>query len=253
VATFASEERTLRAQIRSLRLRLLAFTVLAAAGAALCLFSLLRLLAAGPSAWWAALALSVLGAAGGSGAAAGARRSLDVLSAGAAGEAATRAVLSRLDDRFTVFCDLWVAARQLDHVVVGPTGVFIIETKNLKGSIEGATHGREIVQRKTGRGGSRYARLHPSPIAQLRTHVHHLEAALRREGLHTRVQGAVYFAHPSARIALEGSDVPVFAAGDGGAARMLEWIARGDASLPKVQQDLALRLLKSAAARRDAR
>ncbi len=62
---------------------------------------------------------------------------------GARGEEAAARVLALLPDAFTVFHGLAATRRgilaqggaDLDHVVVGPTGVFVIETKNWNGSI----------------------------------------------------------------------------------------------------------------------
>ena len=58
---------------------------------------------------------------------------------GAEGERATAAVLAQLPpDEWTVFHDLrWPGRRfaNVDHVVVGPAGVFVIDTKNWSGDI----------------------------------------------------------------------------------------------------------------------
>ncbi|HEY0888693.1 MAG TPA: nuclease-related domain-containing protein [Nocardioides sp.] len=58
---------------------------------------------------------------------------------GAEGEAATAAVLAQLPpDQWTVFHDLRWPGRKfanVDHIVVGPPGVFVIDSKNWSGSI----------------------------------------------------------------------------------------------------------------------
>jgi hypothetical protein len=53
-------------------------------------------------------------------------------------EKVTKALLSSLDDEYSMFNDVrlkHMAFGNIDHIVVGPTGVFAIETKNLKGRI----------------------------------------------------------------------------------------------------------------------
>jgi hypothetical protein len=54
---------------------------------------------------------------------------------GAAGEHSVAATLARLPDDFFVFNDVKAKFGNLDHVVVGPTGLFAIETKNWRGVV----------------------------------------------------------------------------------------------------------------------
>ena len=54
---------------------------------------------------------------------------------GATGEQAVARKLDDLPDEFCVIHDLATPFGNLDHVVIGPTGVFILETKNWKGTI----------------------------------------------------------------------------------------------------------------------
>jgi hypothetical protein len=54
---------------------------------------------------------------------------------GAGGEQDVGFVLSRLSPEYHVFNGLGFASGDVDHVVVGPTGVFVVETKNHGGTI----------------------------------------------------------------------------------------------------------------------
>jgi len=54
---------------------------------------------------------------------------------GADGEYDVGAVLAQLPDEFHVFHGLGFYAGDVDHVVIGPTGVFVVETKNHTGTI----------------------------------------------------------------------------------------------------------------------
>ena len=54
---------------------------------------------------------------------------------GAAGEKSVAHTLSKLPDEFRVVNDVQTPKGNLDHVVIGPTGVFVIETKNCRGKI----------------------------------------------------------------------------------------------------------------------
>ncbi|WP_372728852.1 nuclease-related domain-containing protein, partial [Nocardioides sp.] len=79
------------------------------------------------------------------------QRSAELWERGAEGEQATADVLASLPRHaWTVFHDVRWPGRQyanVDHVVVGPTGVFVIDSKNWSGSITV----RENVLRQNGR------------------------------------------------------------------------------------------------------
>jgi hypothetical protein len=60
---------------------------------------------------------------------------------GAIGECEVAAELHRLSDKFTVFNNVNTKRGNLDHVVVGPTGLFAIETKNWTGLIAATSDG----------------------------------------------------------------------------------------------------------------
>lgn len=54
---------------------------------------------------------------------------------GADGENSVAAILERFPDEFRVINDLTTPCGNLDHVVVGPTGVFCLDTKNWRGVV----------------------------------------------------------------------------------------------------------------------
>jgi hypothetical protein len=60
---------------------------------------------------------------------------------GAIGECEVAAELHRLSDKFTVFNNMNTKRGNLDHVVVGPTGLFAIETKNWTGLLTATSDG----------------------------------------------------------------------------------------------------------------
>ena len=64
---------------------------------------------------------------------------------GATGEQAVARKIDDLPDGYCVIHDLATPFGNLDHVVIGPTGVFILETKNWKGTITADGKG-DIVQ-----------------------------------------------------------------------------------------------------------
>jgi hypothetical protein len=64
---------------------------------------------------------------------------------GAEGERAVAAVLDQLPKAFVVFHDFNTVRGNFDHLVIGPTGIFAIETKNWRGKIE-ADAGGELLR-----------------------------------------------------------------------------------------------------------
>jgi hypothetical protein len=104
-------------------------------------------------------------------------------------------------------------AGDIDHLVVGPTGVFLLETKMMAGRIECAPDGtwRRI---KRGRGGTDYAAFIGDPVAQVLRNVHAVRDCLHRRtprlfhGAKLWINGLIVFAHPEAHVAAEHSRVP---------------------------------------------
>jgi hypothetical protein len=64
---------------------------------------------------------------------------------GAVGEYEVGAELERLSDDYSLFNDVNTGRGNIDHIVVGPTGFFAIETKDWKGVIEAGTNGELIL------------------------------------------------------------------------------------------------------------
>jgi hypothetical protein len=67
---------------------------------------------------------------------------------GATGEARVGRILASLPDGYYVIHDLSTEFGNLDHVVVGPSGVFVIDTKNCRGVVAADGKGELLVNRK---------------------------------------------------------------------------------------------------------
>ena len=82
-----------------------------------------------------------------------ATRKLEILGSGLEGEDKEQDLFSSLPDGYYVIPDLCISIdnkrSQIDHLIVGSTGVFIIETKNTKGIIEGREDDTCICQAKS--------------------------------------------------------------------------------------------------------
>lgn len=64
---------------------------------------------------------------------------------GTAGERITAGVLESLSDDYWIINDVGTPAGNFDHIVVGPTGAFAIETKNWRGLIAGDGNGELLL------------------------------------------------------------------------------------------------------------
>ncbi len=137
-----------------------------------------------------------------------------VIKAGIEGENATADIIATLPDGYFGFLNTVVTCdgkkSELDAVVVGPSGIFIIETKNRKGYIRGSHTADKWTQIKIGRGGSEYVNEFYSPVKQVGTHIFRLAHFLRRNGVPVHISGIVYFSGAD-KVELSGKEggIPV--------------------------------------------
>ena len=93
---------------------------------------------------------------------------------GDVGELTLSSVLGSLPDYYHVMDDVLLQTKkgstQLDHIIVSPFGIFIIETKNHKGMIFGDCFGQVWTQVLPGRG---HFKMY-SPVLQNAGHIRHL-------------------------------------------------------------------------------
>ena len=137
--------------------------------------------------------------------------------AGQLGETATADFIAQFPDSFSGFQNLKVTydgkTSEMDMVVVGPTGVFIIEAKNHNGHIQGSFESHDWMQYKTGRAGGQYSKSFYSPVKQVGTHVYRLAHYLRSNGQNVHVDAMVFFTNPAATVEVFGTpgNIPVYA------------------------------------------
>lgn len=176
---------------------------------------------------------------------------IKILKHGLKGEKKALKQLSKLPKDYFVFTDLNInvdnRCSQIDHVVVGYNGVFVIETKNLKGVVEGLSDDRVVKQRKVGRNGGEYSKKIYNPIKQVSTHVYRVSELLKREDIRIWIQGMVFFVNDEATIKLNSEEIPVFSSSDMGDRRILEYIINyrnRDGKLSKGIQEEIVNILR---------
>lgn len=164
-------------------------------------------------------------------------KEIDILQAGSSGERMTVSYIASLPDTYTVFTNLIInyenKSSETDIIVVGPTGVFIIETKNLHGSIHGNINDKYFCQYKIGRAGTPYTKSFYNPIKQVNTHVYRLAGLLRENGIRTYVNAFVYFSSIQAFNEIEDNNekTAVFFASDNGGDDMVNKILQNNQTL----------------------
>jgi nuclease-like protein/TadE-like protein len=105
------------------------------------------------------------------------------------------------------------AAGDVDHLVVGPSGLFLLETKMMAGHIVCSTDGTWR-RTKLGRGGTPYSAYIGDPAAQVQRNIFAVRHCLRRRvpqlvsGTSLWVEGLVVFPHPKTELSTEHSRVP---------------------------------------------
>lgn len=85
---------------------------------------------------------------------------------------------------------------EIDNVVVGKTGVFVIEVKSLKGVVIGDCNDYDWVHYKEDAYGNEFHETFYSPVKQVGTHVWRLANYLKKNHIRTWVKKAVYFTVP---------------------------------------------------------
>ena len=135
--------------------------------------------------------------------------------AGEKSENAAAAVLARLPEEYTVLRNTTVhfgdGESEIDNIIVGPAGVFIVETKGQKGLIDADYDAKDWSRVKTDRYGIEHPDSFYSPVKQVGTHTYRLANYLRDNKIFTHVQAIVYFSNPEAEIHLHGTgETPIF-------------------------------------------
>ena len=143
----------------------------------------------------------------------------DILVSGMCGEKITTKVLATLPSDYTVFQNIRVTygvkKSEIDNIVVGRSGVFIVEVKNHNGHIVGDLKDLYWTQHKVGRGGTPYTNKVYNPVKQVGTHIYCLANYLRQNGVNTYIEGMVYFVNKSCLVSLTGeSAISVYVSSD---------------------------------------
>lgn len=141
-------------------------------------------------------------------------RKYSSLKSGIEGESAATNALSSLPSSYEVFSTVQIPTKnklaEIDNIVVGENGIFVIEVKNHNGTIVGSEEDRSWTQHKVGQKGGEYSSKMNNPVKQVRWQVHQLAEYLRKNGVNLWIEGAVYFSNPRVSLRVSTNRTPVF-------------------------------------------
>lgn len=160
------------------------------------------------------------------------RKNRDVYRAGMNGEKLTESVLSTLPDSYLIVPNVQLRVQQrkgeIDHLVLGDNGIFVVETKNYKGTLSGDVHDGSLTKDKYSSGGTLSTKTVTNPVRQVKRETMMLKDILAEAGIRKRVESLVFFSDLDLDYSVTGFDpnVQVFLAGEDGNEQMLEYIQR---------------------------
>ncbi len=136
------------------------------------------------------------------------RESIRRLQRGREGEERVAEIMRQvLDDQWTLFRNLkvpWMGKGDLDGVLIGPTGVWLLEIKSWSGRY--LNRGEHWFYWKR----NNWHKMKDDPSRQVRRNAGRLAAFLRERGVRVWVNPVIVWANPEKRLALETPAVPVW-------------------------------------------
>lgn len=164
---------------------------------------------------------------------------VSIARAGMRGERLTEESLHALPKDYKLFADITIEydkkESQIDHIVVGPTGVYVVETKYWTGDIVEGNSDNTVIQVKKGKNIEHY---HPSK--QVGTHVYRLSSVLKKEGVRAWVRGCAHFSNEDVQVFIENEKNPLFDR----AGALLSFIKEEKQNEPKLTQDEIQNIVK---------
>lgn len=125
------------------------------------------------------------------------------------GERATIRQLSYLSDEWHLFNDVTMPTKHVcNHILVGPHGVFLVETRNWVGLIQHGKTNEKVTQTK-GVNGKRVTIELDNPIQKTKENIVAVHEFLNKHNLSVTIKGCVYIPNLDANIELDDQEIPV--------------------------------------------
>jgi hypothetical protein len=153
-----------------------------------------------------------------------------IMEVGASGENKTLKALSNLPDDYLIFNQVRLPDErsrtgysEADFIVVGPNGLFVVESKDYNGYLKGNDEDRDWTLIKTGQSGASYSTSVRNPVRQAKKYVILLKNALERHNVNVWITPLVSLTKTdrndgiSSRLIITSpSGLPAFIAGSKG-------------------------------------
>lgn len=124
---------------------------------------------------------------------------LEILRFGMQGEKEVLDLLDRLPGSYKVLSDVHIVdgdkSSQIDFVIVGKNGVFIMESKHIKGVITGKEDDNYIQRIKTSKSGDKYYKKVFNPVRQISGHKIGMDVFLKKKGIRATAFPILYFSN----------------------------------------------------------
>lgn len=124
---------------------------------------------------------------------------IEILKFGLQGEKEAFDLLSKLPKQYKILSDVHLVdgnkSSQIDFVIIGPNGIFIMESKHIKGIINGKEDDNYLQKVKIGRGGDKYFKRMYNPIKQISGHKIGMDVFLKKKGFRFRAFPILYFSN----------------------------------------------------------
>lgn len=133
-----------------------------------------------------------------------------ILSSGASGENLAVTYLQVLDNNYHIIPNAVLnygeKSNEIDLIVVGPTGIFIIEVKNYVGFIHGNTSDQNLMHAKTDKYGNSFEDTFYNPVKQVGTHRYTLNGFLNANNINQYINTCVFFTNKECQVNIVNND-----------------------------------------------
>jgi hypothetical protein len=124
---------------------------------------------------------------------------IEILKYGLKGEKEVFDLLSKLPRQYKILSDVHIVdgnkSSQIDFVIIGPNGLFIMESKHIKGIINGKEDDTYLQKVKIGRSGDKYYKRMYNPIKQISGHKIGMDVFLKKNGFRYKAFPVLYFSN----------------------------------------------------------
>jgi len=124
---------------------------------------------------------------------------IEILRFGLQGEKEAFDLLSKLPRQYKILSDVHLVdgtkSSQIDFVIIGSNGVFIMESKHIKGIISGKEEDNYLQKIKIGKGGDKYYKKMFNPIKQISGHKIGMDVFLKKKGFRYKAIPVLYFSN----------------------------------------------------------